>query len=297
MRWVWVLVLPVLVMSCRGGGDAAGTGAQDVHGEMYARVDSALTGLEEEGEQAEWRVAGLRKQLSLTRDGDEVYELQKQIVEEFATVDMDSALNYAERNLALARRMHRPDRVGECRLRRSYVRTLWGDYAGANEELNAAEGYVDFDDLRIQHCFQYLYNALCGADGGSGVNADTGKRAGMLQNLLKNDADGNLMLWSRYFTTEGEDARQGLRNEVEERLTELQPDGVWMGHLGYVGALLALEAGDRCRAAELAGDVVLSLGGHVRVYAPALRMLADLAEEEGMPEMGERLRSHYERIM
>ena len=104
------------------------------------------------------------------------------------------------------------------------------------------------------------------------------------------------MLWSRYFTTEGEEARQGLRNEIEECLKELQPDGVWMGHLGYVGALLAMEAGDEGRAAELAGDAVLSLGCHVRVYAPALKMLADFASKEGDSASAKRLMMYYGEI-
>ena len=70
-----------------------------------------------------------------------------------------------------------------------------------------------------------------------------------------------------------------------------------MGHLGYVGALLAMEAGDEGRAAELAGDAVLSLGGHVRVYAPDLNMLADFASKEGDSASAKRLMMFYGKIM
>lgn len=285
-----VLCLSALATSC---GNVKVNDRQCELCGRYALVDSMLSNATEELELAQWRIASLQKRITLSDDDNDLFDYRKQIVEEFVTLDMDSAISYSELNMALAHRLHRPDRLGEIYLRRSYVYTVWDECQLAKRELAKAEKLMEFDDLKVQYLFQKLFIALrCGQTSEDEV-ADT---AAKLQTLLKGDDLANMMLWSRFFNTTGVDERRNLRREIESRMIELQPDGVWTGHLGYLAALLAQEEGDDSRAADRMCDVALSLGSRIRVYAPALKVIASQACCDGDSLHGNSIMEYYKSL-
>ncbi len=271
--------------SCKRG-DRTGNGH---HGALYARLDSVLGRMEEEREISLSRIDWMCGEAKFLRDEDELYAAQQSIAEAYTFVDRDSALSYMARNIALARRMSRPDHIGECMLRRAFILSVWGCHDEGLRELNRAGEFMLFDDLRLRHDFLYIYIS----DRAGMRKIDGVARCAELMRTMLAGSENDMALWSRCFGMLDAVGRRELRNELEARIAELRSGDIWLGLLSYEAALLAHEDGQEAVAAEYMAEALCSDYASLRMFADGLPFIARLAAEEGEEFYADRFMKSY----
>lgn len=103
------------------------------------------------------RIVQLRSRFKSNAKPEEIYALNSLMYDEFYVFRGDSAMAYADRNIALARQLQRPDGEAEWHIKRSFVLAVMGMLKEAEEEIAHLVPATLSPDLKVDYYRQRIY--------------------------------------------------------------------------------------------------------------------------------------------
>lgn len=102
-------------------------------------------------------IAELRNRVRFCRTPEDQYWLNKKLYDEYFVFQADSAMNYAVKNLEIARRLHKPDWEQQWRLNVSFLFAATGLLKESAEELKKIEVDGLPDELKLKYWENMIY--------------------------------------------------------------------------------------------------------------------------------------------
>lgn len=159
-KLVAAIIIPVLAFLLPGGAHAMESESALVSPAIekeLMRLDTLLARSEVFLRQKEDRLNNLRHKYYANRNADHRYWLAADLYDEYCAYDSDSALYYADRALAYAESMNRPDLVSEMILNKSYVYSATGMLDEAEKILSDIDPASLSTDLTLKYCDRMLF--------------------------------------------------------------------------------------------------------------------------------------------
>ncbi|WP_295938260.1 DUF6377 domain-containing protein [uncultured Alistipes sp.] len=129
---------------------------------LLSRLDSLIQHKDDFVKAKERKLAELVRRQKNARTLEELYWLNKMCYDEYSVYDADSAFLYIQRNLDVARQLHKPELEKEWRIKKSFVLAATGLLKEAADELRGISGADLSPNLRTEYYGQmiYLYSHL-----------------------------------------------------------------------------------------------------------------------------------------
>lgn len=103
--------------------------------EIFSRLDEVVSRHDMYRDQKEERISRLKESLGERKSLEELYQANSMLYEEYYVYNSDSAMDYVDRNIRIAKAQQRKDRIYEWQIKKSFQLTVVGLLKQAEDEM------------------------------------------------------------------------------------------------------------------------------------------------------------------